>query len=106
MIDTSIRMTVPAGKRTEILQTLKAILGRVRREPGCISCHCYVDIESENKFYFVEEWETSAELETHLKSVHFGVLIGAMKLLEQEPEIRFSTVASTAGVEAVDRARS
>jgi quinol monooxygenase YgiN len=106
MIDATIKMTVPPGKRKELLQTLTAILGPIRREPGCISCNCYVDVEAENNFYFRAEWKNSEELETHLRSVHFGVLIGAMKLLNIEPDIRFNTISSTAGVEAVNAARA
>jgi quinol monooxygenase YgiN len=106
MIDTSIRITVPLEKLKEVLQTFKAILVPIRREQGCISCNCYVDVEAENIVLFMEEWNSDEELKAHLKSVHFGVLIGAMKLLSKEPEIRFSTIAATTGAESVVAART
>ena len=106
MIDATIKITVPPEKLKEVLQTFKAILGPIRREQGCISCNCYVDVEAENIIYFKEEWKTSEELDTHLRSGHFAVLIGAMKLLNKEPEIRFDTIASTAGAEAIKAARA
>ena len=106
MIVATIKITVPPEKRKEVLQTFKALLGPIRREHGCISCNCYVDVEAENIIFFKEEWKTSEDLDTHLRSVHFGVLIGAMKLLIKEPEIRFNTIASTAGAEAIKAARA
>jgi quinol monooxygenase YgiN len=106
MIDATIKITVPAEKRKEVLQTFKAILGPIRREQGCISCNCYVDVEAENIIFFKEEWKTSEELDTHLRSVHFGILIGAMKLVNEEPVIRFNTIDSTAGEEAIKAART
>jgi quinol monooxygenase YgiN len=106
MIDATIKLTVPPEKLKEVLQTFKAILGPIRREKGCISCNCYVDVETENTIFFKEEWKTSEELDTHLRSVHFSVLIGAMKLLIKEPEIRFDTIASTVGAEAIEAAQS
>ena len=106
MIDATIKMTVPSDKRKEVLQTFKALLGPIRREQGCISCNCYVDAEAENIIFFKEEWRSGEDLDTHLKSVHFGVLIGAMKLLDKDPEFRFDTIASTAGAEAVKAART
>jgi len=106
MIEATIMMTVPPEKRKEVLQTLTAILGPIRREHGCISCNCFVDAEAENNIYFREEWKNSEELDTHLRSVHFGVLIGAMKLLNIEPDIRFNTISSTAGAEKIKAARS
>jgi quinol monooxygenase YgiN len=106
MIDTTIKITVPPEKRKEVLQTFKAILGPIRREQGCISCNCYVDVEAENIIFFKEVWKSSEELDTHLRSVNFGVLIGAMKLLNKEPDIRFDTIASTMGAEAIKAAQT
>jgi len=98
-IDATINLTVPPEKRKELLQTIIAILGPIRLEGGCLSCHCYVDVESENSIFFKEEWQTSENLNAHLRSVHFGVLLGAMSLLAQEPDIKFNAIAATAGVD-------
>jgi quinol monooxygenase YgiN len=106
MIDATIKMTVPAGKRKEVLQTMKAILGPIRRERGCISCNCYVDVEDEGIFFFKEDWKTREDLDNHLKTDRFAVLIGAMSLLNAEPEIRFDTVESIAGAEDIKAARA
>lgn len=106
MIDAIIKITMPPEKRKEVLQTFKAILAPIRREQGCINCNCYVDIEAENTILFIEEWKSREDLDTHLRSVHFGVLIGVMKLLKKAPDIRFNTIVSTAGAEAVDAARA
>lgn len=105
MIDATIKLTVPPEKRKEVLQTFKAMLVLIRREQGCLSCNCYVDIEAENDIFFKAEWKTPEDLNSHLRSVHFGVLIGAMKLLTKEPDIRVNTIASTAGAEAIKLAR-
>jgi len=105
MIEATIRMTVPAEKRKEVLQTIKAILGPIRLERGCISCNCYVDVEDERILFIEEEWKTRDDLENHLRSDHFGVLNGAMRLLRAEPDIRFNTIAFTAGPEAIKAAR-
>ena len=97
----TIKIKVPPEKRVEILQTLTALLGPIRLEQGCISCNVAVDVKNENIIYFKEEWQTSEDLDTHLNSRHYNVLIGAMALLRNKPEIRFSTIASIAGVETV-----
>ena len=106
MVETTIKMTVPAEKRKEVLQTIRAILGPIRRERGCISCNCYVDVEDDRVLFIEEEWKTSEDLENHLRSDHFGVLNGAMRLLHVEPDIRFNTISSTAGPEAIKAARA
>jgi len=106
MIEATIRMTVPAEKRKEVLQTIRAILGPIRLERGCISCNCYVDVEDESILFIEEEWKTRDDLENHLRSDRFGVLNGAMRLLRAEPDIRFNTISFTAGPEAIKAARA
>ena len=106
MIDATIGIIVPPEKLKEVLQTFKALLGPIRREQGCLSCNCYVDVQDETNLFFKEEWLTREDLDTHLRSNHFGVLIGAMQLLSKEPDIRFNTIASTVGAEAVTAARA
>lgn len=106
MIEATIKMTVPVEKRKEVLQTVKAILGPIRREHGCISCSCYVDVEDENVLFFEEAWKTRKDLENHLRSHYFGILNGVMRLLRIEPDIRFNTITSIAGPEAIKAARA
>lgn len=106
MIDATIKITVQSEKRKELLQTFKALLDPIRHEQGCISCNCYEDVEAENIIFFREEWKNGEDLDAHLKSDHFGVLIGAMKLLNKEPDIQFNAIAYTAGAEAIKAARA
>lgn len=106
MIDATIKMTVPADKRMEVLQTVKSLLDPIRSESGCLGCHCCVDAEFENIIILRLEWNTNKDLAAHLKSDHFNILLGAMKLLFVQPEISFNTIASTAGEELITAVRS
>jgi quinol monooxygenase YgiN len=63
-----------------------------------------VDVEDESAFIFEEEWMTREDLENHLRSDHYSVLNGAMRLLRIAPDIRFNSVASSAGLETIKAA--
>ena len=106
MLVATINITMPPEKRVEILQTFKAILSLIRREQGCISCNCYLDIEAENNLLFKEQWENRENWNAHLRSVHFRVLMGTLEMLSEAPVIRFDTIASTEGAEAVKAAKA
>jgi quinol monooxygenase YgiN len=53
-----------------------------------------VDIEDENLIYLRTEWQTKRNLDAHLRSPLFSVLLGAMKLLDKEPEINIVATAT------------
>lgn len=105
MIVSSTKISVIPENRKEFLQTLVSLIGRVRNEKGCVSHNVYQDVEDENAFIIIEEWETQADLDNHLRSDRFGVLLGALSLLSETPEIRFNTLAQTAGIEGLKAIR-
>ena len=104
MILAIIEMNAQPAKRKELLQTLYALIQELRREKVCIKCFACQDIETENSFCLIEEWETKQHLENYLRSDLFTVLLGAKNLLSETLEISFSKVSSTTGMEAVKSA--
>ncbi|KPK30468.1 MAG: hypothetical protein AMK69_03075 [Nitrospira bacterium SG8_3] len=101
MIVSSTVISVPSENRKEFLQTLHLLLGGIRGEQGCIKYNVYQDVENQKVFILIEEWETQADLDRHLRSDKFGVLLGALKLLSDTPEIKFSMLAQTTEIEVL-----
>ena len=86
MILVIIRMNVLSEKRLELSQTITSLSGCIRMEKGCKRCDFCQNIEDENRFFLLEEWDTRENLMTHLKSEHSMVLRGAMNLLHESYE--------------------
>jgi len=100
MIITSTKISVPTENRKEFLQTLHPLIDRVRDGKGCIR-DVYQEVENENSFILIEEWKTQADLDEHLRSDEFGVLLAALKLLSETSEIEFSMLAQTKKIKAL-----
>jgi quinol monooxygenase YgiN len=102
-----VRITMNAllEKRTEVLQTLLSMIEPTENERGCLSCHVLRDIEDENVFSLIDEWETREDLDQHMKSAIFSVLLGTKSLLCEPPNIQIHTVSNSEGMEAVNAAR-
>lgn len=84
MIVVKITMDVLAEKQLELSQTLFSLIEPMGKETGCKSCSVFCDILDKTRFCMVEEWETRKNLNHHIKSHRFGVLLGTRSLL-QEP---------------------
>jgi quinol monooxygenase YgiN len=98
-------MNVVPKKRKELHQTIRALVDSIRKEEGCQICRLYQDTENKNTFSLIEEWENKENLDKHLRSECFSVLLGAMNLLSKQPEIKFNTVSDTAGIEVLKEVR-
>ena len=106
MIVVKIILNVLADKQLEITQTLVSLIEPVGREKGCKGCSVFCDIQDKNRFCLIEEWQTSEDLDLHIKSHMFGVLLGTKPLLSESLDIRIYTVSHLQGMEAIDEVRT
>jgi len=101
-----ITMNVLIEKRTEVMQTLLSMIEPTENGRGCLSCHVSRDIEDKNVFSLIEEWETREDLDDHIKSARFSVLLGTKSLLCEPPQIEIHTVSQSEGMEVIHAARN
>jgi quinol monooxygenase YgiN len=107
MIAVTVRLLAQPQHRAELVRLARdGMLAATRAEPGCISYRFYQDVEDENAFVFVEQWQDWRTLHDHFRSEHFGRFAEALPgLIAGEPEAYFQEVAATRGLDAVDEAR-
>ena len=106
MIIVGITMNVLLEKRTEVMQTLLSMIEPTENERGCLSCHVFRDIEDKNVFSLIQEWQTREDLDDHIRSDRFSVLLGTKSLLFEPPRIEIHTISHSEGREAIDAIRN
>ena len=106
MIIVRITMNALIEKRTEVMQTLLSMIQPTENGRGCLSCHVLRDIEDENVFSLIQVWKTRRDLDDHMKSTRFSVLLGTKSLLCEPQQIEIHTVSQSEGMETVNAART
>ena len=74
-------MNVIPEKQLEIMQTLLPMIEPTAKKAGCLSFGVFCDIEDKNRFSLLGEWKTRKDLDHHLASHQFSVLLGTKALL-------------------------
>jgi quinol monooxygenase YgiN len=100
-----ISMKARMEKRTEMMQTLLSMVEPARKENGCLSYDVFCDVDGKTVFNLIEEWETRGDLDRHIQSERFSVLLGTKSLLARPSEINIHTVSHSEGVEVVNALR-
>ena len=100
-----IKLDALPEKCLELKQTLQALNNSTLKEKGCLSHTVFQDIESDNSFSLVQMWQSRKDLDNHLRSDKFTVLMGTRSLLSRPSEIMMNEVAHSAGWEAVEAVR-
>ena len=106
MIIVRITMNALLEKQTEVMQTLLSMIEPTENGKGCLSCHVFRDIEDKKALTLIEEWETREDLDDHIKSDKFSVLLGTKSLLCEPPQIEIHTVSHSQGMATVNAVRS
>jgi len=75
------RVTARPSERRELAQALLTWAAAARREAGAVMSNVYEDVEAPAVFGLVAEWKSREDLEAHLRSEGFSVLMGALELL-------------------------
>ncbi len=105
MIVVRITMHVLPEKQKELVQTILSMVGAMEKAEGCLSYDLFCNIEDKNLLNLFEEWQTRKNLEQHLTSDIFGVLLGTRSLLVEPHGIHIYTTQQIEGMEAVLLAR-
>jgi quinol monooxygenase YgiN len=106
LIQATIRVTIPPKKSCEVLKILRPVVELCRDDPGCLSCHLYGDLQDKNVLMLEEIWKSEEDLGHHLRSDEYRNLLLILEVALEQPEIRFDTISSSTGIEAIEKARS
>ena len=105
MIILRISMKALKEKRTEIMQTLLSMIEPVEKEKGCLSFDVFCDVNGKAIFNLIEEWATREDLDRHIRSERFSVLLGTRSLLGKPLDMKIHTVAHSEGEEVINALR-
>lgn len=87
-----VRIKVLHEKRLELLQTVSSLTPIIRNEDGCRNCSLFQNLENENEFILLEEWERGDDLKKHMRASSFKVLKGVLNLSEEPHGMNVFTV--------------
>ncbi len=106
MITVNLRIKVPRERHRDFMDSARLILEPTRIQSGCISCRLYQDLDEPDAVFLVEEWKSRKELDCHLNSEQYRIVLSLMEASDQFPEIKLNTISKMEGLEAIEAARS
>jgi quinol monooxygenase YgiN len=106
MVLATIRMLLSHQGYGEALNILRSIAEQNRVQPGCLSSRLYGDLEKEHTIIIEEMWQDQEALRRHLCSEEYRILLLILEMALEHPEIKFSTITTSTGIETIEKART
>jgi len=93
----NVLLRVRPEKREELLQTLQSIQKNLKAEEDLSKSSLYRDMNDSSVFYLIQEWATQDSMERYIRSEQFSVLMGMIKVLCVESEIKYQLSTAKLG---------
>lgn len=74
-----------AGKEEELKKVMLSLIAPTRKEAGCLRYELYQNKADAADLTFVEDWESDAALDAHMRTQHFQVAVAQIPPLAAEP---------------------
>jgi quinol monooxygenase YgiN len=93
-----VRLRIRPEKRDEFLQTIRSIQSSLKKEETDLTKSClYKDMDDTQVFHLTEEWATQDAMELYIRSERFSILMGALKVLCLESEVKYQMSSNKLG---------
>lgn len=102
MVRMLLRLTTRPADTEGAIRALQAIALAARIERACVRCDLCVDVESRDTLVYSEEWASEEDLHRQVRSDRFVRMLSLMELAEHPPELEFSFVSRTRGLDYVE----
>lgn len=88
-----------------LIRTLRSLMLPLQAAPGLIGCRLFVDADNASAICYVEEWQSTAELDGAIRSIHFDQLLAVLEQAAEPPDLRLSWVSEVKGLEYLAKVR-
>ncbi len=106
MILTTLGIAVAPENMEKAMGVMLPMLGPTRAESGCIACDLYQSADDEMRLILIEQWESLAHLERHIRLDNFRRVLAWIEMSVEPPEIRFDTVSTSRGLDIIETVRN
>jgi quinol monooxygenase YgiN len=106
MIQSIARLAIAERHRHDALRTLRVLRGHTTAKAGCVAFQVTQDLADPAVLTIIERWATRADLDAHIRSSDYKLLLAVIELAVRPPEIRFDVLEPVGGLDIVWAVRS
>jgi quinol monooxygenase YgiN len=106
MILSSVRLVISPRERPEVLRILRVFMGHTTARTGCAGFWVSQDLTNHEVITISDRWVTRDDLDAHVRSAEYRLLLAVIDLSVTPPEISFDELRHLGGLDLVHAMRS
>ncbi len=105
MIMSTVRLAISEQHRSEVLRTLRVLMGHATAKSGCAGFSISQDVSDPETLTICEQWATQEDLDEHVRSADYRLLLAVVDLSVTPPKISFDALEHIGGLDLVQALR-
>jgi quinol monooxygenase YgiN len=105
MILSTVRLAIPERHRSEVLRTLRVLMGHATAKSGCEGFSISQDVSHPETLTISDQWATREDFDAHVRSSDYRLLLAVIDLSVTPPEISFDDLGHLGGLDLVQTLR-
>jgi quinol monooxygenase YgiN len=106
MVSMIVVAKVRPEKRNEFMDAMRTLQKERLTEKGISGSRVYEEVESPTGFRLIDEWETDEDLQRYFSTEGFRILLGALRTLCAEAEVKYDPLRRGGGDAGLQRYRA
>jgi quinol monooxygenase YgiN len=106
MILSTVRLVISAQERSEVLRILRVFMGHTTAQAGCAGFSVSQDLTNHEVITISERWLAREQLDEHVRSAEYRLLLAVIDLSVTPPEISFDELEHLGGLDVVQALRA
>ena len=106
MILSTVRVAISARQRPEVLRILRVFMGHTTAKAGCAGFWLSQDLTDPQALTISDCWATRDDLDEHVRSAEYRLLLTVIDLSATPPEISFDDLDHLGGLDLVQTLRA
>jgi quinol monooxygenase YgiN len=106
MILSTVRLMISPQERSEVLRILRVFMGHTTARTGCAGFSVSQDLTNHEVITISERWLVREQLDEHVRSAEYRLLLAVIDLSVTSPEISFDELGHLGGLDVVQALRA
>jgi quinol monooxygenase YgiN len=106
MVQMVLRLAARPSRSVGMSRALRSLMLGLPAASGFVSCRLYVVAGEPHSLCYVEEWQTTQDLDQQIRSSHWTRLLALMEEAVEPPAVQFQWISDVKGLEYLEGVRS
>lgn len=102
----TVRLAISERHRSDAFRTLRVLMGHATADAGCAGFSISQDVTNPETLTICARWATREDLDRHVRSAEYRLLLAVIDLSVTPPEISFDDLWHIGGLDIVQALRT